>query len=108
MLRNLQRLGCLSALITACSGSGDPCGAHPEHPDCVYDAMHGFEAEQFEEAYALAVLIEDAVVQRATVSSWMRKNALKLSDQQGVQFCELLQGDDQVFCFRRLRSPHLR
>jgi hypothetical protein len=108
MFRMLTFSGCCLLLLSACSGQQNPCGDNPENPDCVYGEMHSFEAEQHEAAYALAVLIKDPVVQRATVSSWIRKHASALSEQQGERFCKLLQGDDQTFCFRRLRSPHLR
>jgi len=94
--------------LLSCGGSEAICEASASQAECLYEAIQEQPATGFETVYTLAIQVEDTVVRRAAVSKWMREHALELEEVQGERLCKLLRDDDQVFCFRRLRSPHLR
>jgi hypothetical protein len=74
----------------------------------LFEEIQAASSQQVEHVWELAQRIGDPVVQRAAVSSWILDNGLSIEESQGGKLCQLLTGNDQIFCFRRLRSPHLR
>ncbi len=74
----------------------------------LFEEIQAASSQQVDRVWELAQRIGDPVVQRAAVSSWILDNGLSIEESQGGKLCELLIKNDQIFCFRRLRSPHLR
>ena len=57
---------------------------------------------------SVAKKMQDTMIQGAAVSAWVKDNSNNITQRQGQELCELLQGRDRVYCMRRLSSPHLK
>ncbi len=101
------RLIVLILMTLGCASSGSEKASSPPDQQ-LFEEIQAASIQQVDHVWELAQRIGDPVVQRAAVSSWILDNGLSIEESQGGKLCQLLTGIDQIFCYRRLRSPHLR
>ena len=101
-------------LFLACSttkSNPSDCSALTEQrqkDECYHNALLKISSTELPKLIEQAKKIEDPLIRGAAVSAWVRDHNDEITQKQGMDLCELLDGRDRFYCMRRLSSPHLK
>ncbi|MEC7985879.1 MAG: hypothetical protein VX278_11995 [Myxococcota bacterium] len=76
--------------------------------ECYHNEVLLIPSTKLDELIIKAKSINDPMIRGAAVSAWVRDHNTEITQKQGMELCELLDGRDRFYCVRRLSSPHLK